>query len=1163
MNNPIDKTKSYTNKDFQSSYAELLDAASSLTNKLNITNEASPEVMLIKLMAILSDKLNYSIDKQVLECFPGSVTQRKNARQLFNLIGYHMKWYQSNKVKVGFKLKKVPGVDYIDIPAFTQLQNAEKTIVYTTLSKVRLYSNDPDNIVYVDAIEGRTNSINASGDGVDLSNLDENYRIYFKETNVAENGIFVADHNSNVYDWERVDNVSSYPLGSKVFEFGLNNDETSCYIQFPTDVLNLSSSKALDINYILTNGSNGNILKNTLTSFVSSLVQDGVVYDDYIAITQPNDSSNGKDPETIEQAYKNSRFVVGTFDTLITKQDYYNYIRNLMNEYEPIISNLVVCDRADDINNCVDIHTLKNGNDVVFHDNGHLTPFDVVLYMLNHGSTFGDNFEVITDDTKIVELTSLIGDAKAINLNLVLPSATGETKYLFKAKFKIKGQIVTAEKLTQDEARVLEENIVTALKDRYDSTQLDFGKELDYNELIENILAIDSRIKTVALDQPTYTIYKVSKETTGPLTETAFGTTNDIEEMLARMVLNGSLPFYKFNNDLSFKFGEVGTLKKDCNQIETFFNIKLNKTDASDLELKGGEVISLTVPQYVVDIQYNIGCKVILGKVDESGASVSDYTANENRTLGSNEELRITFVDTDGVTKTNIYGPGTIFNCTNAITVSTETTLRTGDTLNIYKLNKNVLPEGQVLSQVHIESKSDLSSIEVGGLDFPEFELGVNDYIIYTNSATTEIVKLGSGTLLRPNNNSDTISLTNNAYESQENATTSLSKDLQVIAQDIITLNDGCSIRLKSDSSPASLAVCGTHDGVKLGANQTLIVGDTVGTTEISKNIAGESYRIRTRLDISYVGSKVARQKYLSGSSETTISANSNTYKRNEIYVKSSGDSDWNANSYPINTKSFFSFNKSAIIVGGGVQTLEQPIDIFTFDESSISATDVVVTQKDNQVSIKFNDTATIDVPFDFTDTTIKSYLIPMTISKESTNGVSVTLNSAAVSITQRTYDTSTTPATITPKPATNLDNGTYILQITPNSSYANKSLVISGGDGDLVILNKIMVATDYGDAIKQGTTGSAADAKVELIRQKMESIASNLVDSTNEIPFNFTYQPPKVDICENPIDANNWFDKNHLYNRFVIPMYDYPVKDENTGEIEYDLKVNRYSIKE
>ena len=78
-----------------------------------------------------------------------------------------------------------------------------------------------------------------------------------------------------------------------------------------------------------------------------------------------------------------------------------------------------------------------------------------------------------------------------------------------------------------------------------------------------------------------------------------------------------------------------------------------------------------------------------------------------------------------------------------------------------------------------------------------------------------------------------------------------------------------------------------------------------------------------------------------------------------------------------------------------------------------------------------------------------------------------------------------------------------------------------------------------------------------------MESIASNLVDSTNEIPFNFTYQPPKVDVCENPTDANNWFDKNHLYNRFVIPMYDYPVKDENTGEIEYDLKVNRYSIKE
>ena len=46
-------------------------------------------------MAALGDKLNYNIDKQVLEMFPGTVAQRKNARQLYDLIGYKMKWYRS------------------------------------------------------------------------------------------------------------------------------------------------------------------------------------------------------------------------------------------------------------------------------------------------------------------------------------------------------------------------------------------------------------------------------------------------------------------------------------------------------------------------------------------------------------------------------------------------------------------------------------------------------------------------------------------------------------------------------------------------------------------------------------------------------------------------------------------------------------------------------------------------------------------------------------------------------------------------------------------------------------------------------------------------------------------------------------------------------------
>lgn len=67
---------SYTNKDFESVYSELLDLVKVLTYRWDpsISNESDPGVILLKLNAVIADKCNYNSDKNVLECFPLSVT---------------------------------------------------------------------------------------------------------------------------------------------------------------------------------------------------------------------------------------------------------------------------------------------------------------------------------------------------------------------------------------------------------------------------------------------------------------------------------------------------------------------------------------------------------------------------------------------------------------------------------------------------------------------------------------------------------------------------------------------------------------------------------------------------------------------------------------------------------------------------------------------------------------------------------------------------------------------------------------------------------------------------------------------------------------------------------------------------------------------------------
>ena len=92
---------SYTNKDFGQIYPELLDLATKISYKWDpaSSDESDPGVVLLKLAALMADKNNYNIDKNILELFPLSVTQEANAREIFDQCGYVMRYYNSATTK--------------------------------------------------------------------------------------------------------------------------------------------------------------------------------------------------------------------------------------------------------------------------------------------------------------------------------------------------------------------------------------------------------------------------------------------------------------------------------------------------------------------------------------------------------------------------------------------------------------------------------------------------------------------------------------------------------------------------------------------------------------------------------------------------------------------------------------------------------------------------------------------------------------------------------------------------------------------------------------------------------------------------------------------------------------------------------------------------------
>jgi hypothetical protein len=410
--NPLNN-QSYINKDFQTIYPELLDLIKKLTYKWDptISNESDPGVLLIKLNAIIADKNNYNIDKNLLECFPDTVTQDSNASKLFNQLGYPMHWYMAadGTLQMRWNAEKLGNGNHIysyKVPQFTMVSDDSKEIVYTILNDVDVSTDGTTQ--QVDVLQG---VIRDYSFGFTLllnrSLLDYKNRLYFPITNVAQNGIFISDavknfNNEYVFTWDRsddgwkrVDNLHIQPLGTKCYKFGVDALTNSCYIEFPSDISDLMG-EGIFMKYLQTDGKSGNIASKRLSSFYSDLEykQDGE-YDKPtrslstdIKVWNVNSITNGKNIETIDEAYIGYQKQVGTFDTLVTLRDYLNYI---LNEEFRVASNGVIADRNNDIQSSYRIVTNKNGYSefktvVKADDNGKLemSPYDIKPYLLEY-----------------------------------------------------------------------------------------------------------------------------------------------------------------------------------------------------------------------------------------------------------------------------------------------------------------------------------------------------------------------------------------------------------------------------------------------------------------------------------------------------------------------------------------------------------------------------------------------------------------------------------------------------------------------------------------------------------------------------------------------------------------------------------------------------------
>lgn len=359
---------SYTNKDFQTIYVELLEAAKTLAKNWDptISNESDPGVVLLKLNAIIADKNNYNIDKNVLENYPETYTQDISARSQYKQLGYKMPWYKAATTDVTFRWvgtdedALIDG-DSVTIPKYTMVMDKEGQFVFTILQNATLgkIPNIAANTTSVPAIQGTINTLKLAGSTtITLANLDSKNRLYINDHFIAENGIFItSEADPNGVLWAQVDNVELQPFGTPCYEFDIDPKRNCPYVQFPEDIRSLIGS-GLIVKYIVTSGYSGNISAKVLDTFYDQSQVDIIhntgekksvqLSDSLIRITNSSETIDGQDPEGIESAYKSFRRKVCTFDTLVTLRDYINAIYDF-GKKENALSNIIVTDRTNDI----------------------------------------------------------------------------------------------------------------------------------------------------------------------------------------------------------------------------------------------------------------------------------------------------------------------------------------------------------------------------------------------------------------------------------------------------------------------------------------------------------------------------------------------------------------------------------------------------------------------------------------------------------------------------------------------------------------------------------------------------------------------------------------------------------------------------------------------
>ena len=904
--------KSYINKDFATIYPEIIETFKKITNRFDpeTSNESDPMIVLLKLLAFVADKNNYNIDKNTLENFMLSATQETSMRKLCDMMGYYMNYYVAPEVDVTVMYTGDMSGTSIDLaPLVTRFGSKDETLNVEFILKEPISLQAQNQAVTKPALQGQLKSLLVNTSGtitssaaenslIQLDNLDDNNRLYFPESNVAQNGVFVESSKAKYEYWKVTTNLNYEEPLTKCFKFGYDSTRELPYIEFPKDIANIIED-GVRVYYIVTDGFSGNIKANVLNVLIGydSNVFEGLDVEN-VYVRNNSGSINGANPETIDEAYNNFKKTVGTFETLVTCRDYANAFYSLIDSSGlPYMSNIQVSDRRDDFNFANKIVSYDNLGESVVNATTDLTAYDLCCYPLQPLTEYSvDNYK---NSFKPISLTSAMKNAiesyKTISHDY--KKIESNDLYAIINKLGLDAKLSTKYKVNNSERLEIVSNVVKALIRDFNARKVDYGYEIPYDSILNTIEKADERINFVSLAEPTLNTYFMYGNGNDKELNSSDALSNKVD-YVAKNVLNGRVSLFDYDTRFNYDLGQqsVRNVYEGISQIDTNLRLVFGTDSSTNSNtLKKNEVIQLVAPNLITTLTYPSYCYFYLK------SSIHDYEnpikAGTNYELKSGEELTCIHHDNDlDKDVATVYIEGQViqpmgfdlFSFTQTMTSSEiyeetgrSVTLKTiegqptqkyfylgaKESIKIKKVNATMIEDKTYCYWIlnNAENAIDWGNlITIDDDSYYEYMLKDGEYFFYTDVSKTQLISLGSGTTLQLRGNMSTQSedwtarvvriedvldkgmLALNNYWIEKTFTSS--NTLKFVENSILTLTEGDSLQIENLES-SLVMVSSSFTTIPSSAKITYTI-DGTSTPLDSNDIVVANWKAITRLDI-------------------------------------------------------------------------------------------------------------------------------------------------------------------------------------------------------------------------------------------------------------------------------------------------------------------------